>query len=63
MSQTQCTHPPRRLYGWTAFDGTFVVACCQCGAVLKGAAPETPKEWDREQAAMGRHGKKTKSDI
>jgi len=34
-----CQHPSRRLYSWTAADGTLCVGCCDCGAVLAGAAP------------------------
>lgn len=33
-----CTHPPRRLYTWTAYDGALCIACTLCGAVLRGAA-------------------------
>ena len=40
---TECTHPPTRLYTWTAFDGTFCIACCECGAALKGAITEEEK--------------------
>lgn len=40
-----CSHPPRRLYGWEARDDrykggfVFIVACCECGAVLRNAKP------------------------
>lgn len=33
-----CKHPPARLFAWTAHDETLCVACCDCGAILKGAA-------------------------
>lgn len=33
-----CKHPPARLYSWFAADRTRCVACCDCGAVLAGAA-------------------------
>ena len=33
-----CPHPPARLYSWTAADDTFCICCCDCGAVLDGAA-------------------------
>lgn len=33
-----CPHPPTRLYAWHAQDGVLCVACCACGAVLRGAA-------------------------
>jgi len=33
-----CTHPPQRIYAWWAYDGTLCAACCDCGAVLAGAA-------------------------
>ena len=33
-----CAHPPTRYYAWNAWDGRLCVACCECGAVLKGAA-------------------------
>jgi hypothetical protein len=32
-----CSHPPTRLYSWSAYDGTLCIACCECGKVLKGA--------------------------
>jgi len=32
-----CKHPPARVYGWLAFDDTLCLACCDCGAVLRGA--------------------------
>jgi hypothetical protein len=40
-AETACQHPARRLYSWRALDGTLCVACCDCGAVLAGAAPST----------------------
>jgi len=33
-----CKHPARRIYAWIAYDGTFCAGCCDCGAVLAGAA-------------------------
>lgn len=39
----ECTHPATRLYAWHAYDGTLCVCCCDCGAVLSGAADESPK--------------------
>jgi len=40
MSTESFLHPPKRLYCWIAFDQTLVVCCCDCGAVLAGAADE-----------------------
>lgn len=37
-----CPHPPARLCAWRAYDGTLCVACCDCGAVLAGAADAAP---------------------
>lgn len=36
----ECVHPPSRNYSWFAADKTLCVCCCECGAVLQGAAPE-----------------------
>jgi hypothetical protein len=44
----ECNHPPTRLYAWNAFDGVLCVACCDCGAVLKGAAEEAKLEDEEE---------------
>lgn len=33
-----CKHPPTRLYTWFAYDGVLCIGCCDCGAVLAGAA-------------------------
>lgn len=33
----ECKHDPKKLYTWNAYDGTLCIACCECGAVLKGA--------------------------
>lgn len=33
-----CQHPATRVYTWLAYDGTLCAACCDCGAVLAGAA-------------------------
>ena len=33
-----CAHPPKRLYSWRARDNTLCVGCCDCGAILSGAA-------------------------
>lgn len=41
-----CPHPPTRLFTWWAYDGTLCAACCDCGAVLAGAA-------DAEEVADG----------
>lgn len=45
MKSKPCQHPPKRLYSWfvpakNTKDGkdTLCVCCCQCGAILKGAA-------------------------
>lgn len=46
-----CKHPPSRLYSWTAFDGVLCVACCECGAVLRGAC-ESFEQWDAEQVSI-----------
>lgn len=41
-----CTHPPQRLYSWFAYDcitnkkSWLVIACCDCGDVLKGDSEE-----------------------
>ena len=35
----ECGHPPNRLFSWRASDGALCVVCCECGAVLAGAAP------------------------
>jgi hypothetical protein len=37
IPEEECSHPARRLYSWTAFDGRICVCCCECGEVLKGA--------------------------
>jgi len=52
MPKVTCKHDPRRLYAWyaTGDDGTpravLCVGCCDCGAVLRGAAtaPRNTKE-------------------
>jgi hypothetical protein len=41
---TPCQHPPTRLYAWYAHDGTLVVCCCDCGAVLQGTADTTQED-------------------
>lgn len=46
-----CAHPPARRYAWIAYDGTPVVGCCVCGAVLCGAAEDT----GRARRPMHRH--------
>jgi hypothetical protein len=33
-----CRHPASRLWSWQALDGVWCVACCDCGAVLRGGA-------------------------
>lgn len=38
-----CAHPAERLHAWWAYDGTLCVACCDCGAVLAGAADDVPE--------------------
>jgi hypothetical protein len=38
MDAAACDHPPARLYSWTAGDGVLCIACCVCGAVLRGGA-------------------------
>jgi hypothetical protein len=43
LERATCGHPPSRYYGYVAADGTVVMGCCDCGAVLTGAAEdETP---------------------
>jgi hypothetical protein len=43
LERATCGHPPSRYYGYAAADGTIVMGCCNCGAVLTGAAEdETP---------------------
>ena len=37
---TGCPHPPARLFTWWAYDGSLCAGCCECGAVLAGAAEE-----------------------
>jgi len=37
-----CKHPAPQLYSWIAYDGQLCVCCCICGAVLAGAAQDTP---------------------
>lgn len=35
-----CPHPPHRMYTWWADDAKgrhLMVACCDCGEVLRGA--------------------------
>lgn len=47
---TGCPHPPARLHAWDARDDrapkgrVFVVACCDCGAVLKGGCSADEKQ-------------------
>ncbi len=36
--QGGCAHPASRLWCWQAIDGVWCVACCDCGAVLRGGA-------------------------
>lgn len=36
-----CTHPAHRVYAWHAHDDTLCAACCDCGAVLCGAATQS----------------------
>jgi hypothetical protein len=36
----ECTHPEERLFAWWAYDGSLCVCCCECGAVLQGAAED-----------------------
>jgi hypothetical protein len=43
LERATCGHPPSSYYGYAAADGTIVMGCCDCGAVLTGAAEdETP---------------------
>ena len=37
-SKRECRHPAHRIFAWRAYDGELCAACCDCGAVLKGAA-------------------------
>ena len=37
VGRETCQHPPSRYYCWTAYDGTVIVCCCDCGKVLHGA--------------------------
>jgi hypothetical protein len=49
VAKETCPHPLSRLWSWFAEDclgRTLVVCCCDCGGVLRGAAP-TPKGADR----------------
>lgn len=38
-----CAHPPTRLYCWHVGE-VVCVGCCQCGAVLQGAADDAAAE-------------------
>ena len=42
----ECKHLPERNYAWIAADGVVCIACCDCGAVLKGAFVEVEHEHD-----------------
>lgn len=53
MPGRKCTHPPARLYSWTAADGVFCVCCCACGASLLGTAPATVEEALAEHVLLG----------
>lgn len=33
-----CLHPLTRQYAWVAYNGVMCIACCACGAVLRGAS-------------------------
>lgn len=48
----RCLPPHSRLYAWFARGGILCVCCCDCGAVLTGAAEENPmlQEQDHEPA-------------
>lgn len=56
IAQDECTHPAHRVYTWFAFDDTLCAACCDCGKVLAGAAPEPdePSETERARAEVAR---------
>ena len=41
-----CPHPPQRLWAWRVADAlgkTLCIACCDCGAVLRGGDDETER--------------------
>jgi hypothetical protein len=37
VSARNCPHAPTRQRWWHALDGTLCGACCDCGAILRGA--------------------------
>jgi len=43
-AESNCEHTPRRLWAWTAYDGTLCVACCDCGTSLRGAIDQGPNK-------------------
>lgn len=63
-----CPHPPPRLYAWHALNpqtgkaDILCVACCECGAVLQGAAdevatsPEPVFQKERKKKAAANQG-------
>ena len=50
-----CHHPAERRYAWFARDDTqpggdvLVIACCDCGQVLQGAADEVSHDHGQAQ--------------
>ena len=52
-----CKHPAARIYAWIAYDGTFCAGCCDCGAVLAGAATGLSEGAGDDQGdQVGAHG-------
>jgi hypothetical protein len=63
-----CRHPPARYFTWFAGDGTLCIACCDCGAVLRGASNpdeplrETPKTLKQELTAYYRSPRRSRKE-
>ena len=49
VESLSCRHPPTRLWSWTSADGVLCVACCECGAVLRGATAAEDRETQPSQ--------------
>lgn len=48
----ECKHPPDRIYAWWATDGTLCAGCCDCGAVLSGAARGSDDDYRSESPPL-----------
>ena len=44
----KCKPPAHRLHAWVAYDGTFCVACNDCGLTLRGARDEVEAEEEND---------------